>query len=113
MSDWGPHWGIAAMVIALGFAAAGFTAALFRALHQQNAAFHAKFATLGQAFWSLLLCSFAGPFIILSGSLAHWRAGALPTPVFGAAALLCGVWSFCSGVVLVQLLLLAGIITAS
>ncbi len=98
-----------AYVIACGFTAAGFVAALFRAIFEHQPAFYARFNTPALAIWSLVLCTFAGPWILVSASLCTWRDGRPRPVVVAAAALVSAVWSFCSGVVLVQLAALAGI----
>jgi hypothetical protein len=74
-----------------------------------EAGFRALFETPSQVLWSLLLCTFAGPWIILSASLGVWRVGAMPTRWLAAAAALCATWSFCSGVVIVQMSMLAAL----
>ena len=96
-----------AFAIACGFTAAGFLASLYRIANNGEAGFRALFGTPSQILWSLLLCTFAGPWIILSASLRVWRLGRMPAPWLAFATALSAVWSFCSGVVIVQMSLLA------
>ncbi len=101
-----------AYVIACGFTAAGFLVSLYRTAHVDQPAFHARFDTFASALWSLALCTFAGPWILVNAALGTWRMGRLPVALVAVAALVSVVWSFCSGVVLVQLAMLASRLTA-
>jgi len=92
-----------------GFALAGFVAAAFRAAGHDRLAFQARFATPVEASWSLALCIFAGPYIVASAAARRWRLGALTALQLSAAVALTGVWSFCSGVVVFQVLGTAGL----
>lgn len=98
-----------AFAMACGFTAAGFVASLYRFANHGEAGFRAVFGSPSQALWSLMLCTFAGPWIILSASLDVWRGGRMPAAWLAFAAALCATWSFCSGVVIVQLSLLAAL----
>jgi hypothetical protein len=98
-----------AFAMACGFTAAGFTASLYRLSHSGEAGFRALFDSPSQVFWSFLLCTFAGPWIILRASLHVWRGGAMPTPWLAFPAAICALWSFCSGVFIVQMSLLAAL----
>ena len=53
---------------------------------------------------------FAGPWLVLSQGLRYFANGRLPVPAFGLLAGLSVVWSFCSGVFVVELLLLLNVI---
>jgi hypothetical protein len=99
-----------AFAIACGFTAAGLLASLYRLANNGEAGFRALFDTPSQVLWSVLLCTFAGPWIILSASLHVWRRGRMPAPWLAFATALCAVWSFCSGVVIVQMSLLAAML---
>jgi hypothetical protein len=99
-----------AFAVACGFTAAGLVTALYQATHASNAGFRALFGSPSQTLWSLALCTFAGPWIMLSAALHVWRGGRLPVAWVGVAAALSAAWSFCSGVVIVQAMLLAGML---
>lgn len=99
-----------AFAVACGFTAAGLVTALYQMTHSAHAGFRALFGTPAQAFWSLALCTFAGPWIMLSAALHVWRGGKLPVAWVGVAAAISAAWSFCSGVVIVQLSLLAAML---
>jgi hypothetical protein len=102
-----------AFAMACGFTAAGFVVSLYRATNNGEAGFRALYGSPSQAFWSLLLCTFAGPWIILSGSLQVWRRGRMPAAWLAFSAALCATWSFCSGVVIVQLSLMAALVLST
>jgi len=98
-----------AFAMACGFTAAGFVASLYRVSQGGEAGFRALFTSPSQVLWSFLLCTFAGPWIILSAALRVWRVGRMPTAWLAFSAAVAATWSFCSGVVIVQLSLLAGL----
>ncbi len=99
-----------AFAVACGFTAAGLVTSLYQMTHSVNAGFRAIFDTPAQALWSLALCAFAGPWIMLSAALHVWRGGRLPVAWVGVAAAISAAWSFCSGVVIVQMALLAAML---
>lgn len=92
-----------------GFALSGFVAAAFRAAGHDGPAFQARFATPAEASWSLVLCIFAGPYIVATAAARRRRLGVLTILQLSAALALVGVWSFCSGVTVFGLLGAAGL----
>jgi hypothetical protein len=101
--------GFAAICFAMacGFTAAGLVTSLYQLTHSGGAGFRALYGSPAQAFWSFVLCTFAGPWIMLSAALGVWRGGRLPLVWVAVAAAISAAWSFCSGVVIVQSALLA------
>ncbi|HSO48635.1 MAG TPA: hypothetical protein VLQ68_11985, partial [Rhizobiaceae bacterium] len=81
-----------AFAVACGFTAAGLVTALYQMTHTAHAGFRALFGSPAQALWSLALCTFAGPWIMLSAALHVWRTKNLPVAWVGAAAALSAVW---------------------
>jgi len=99
---------LAAMIyaIACGIVVAGLVSSLHRAIAGDAASFRHPIGDLPASLWSVLLSVFAGPLIVF-GFAVHWRSsgisGAVRAGLAGALALF---WSFCSGVVTIQSLLL-------
>lgn len=95
-------------VIATGFVAAGLLNALHQAIQSpQNDGEDAQavvlsFETPLDRMWSLILCTFAGPFFLVRYGLRFWLQNLLPGSAFFMALVLGTVWSFFSGVVLVE-----------
>ena len=55
-------------------------------------------------------CMFAGPYLIVHKAVHAHREHVLPIAAFALVALLALLWSLCSGVFIVQALVLAGLI---
>lgn len=95
------------LVLASGFVAAG----LLNAIHQSvvtvdegdgERPFVLYFDTPGAIAWSMLMCVFAGPYLVLSNGLYFWRQKIFPGIGVAVCALLSAIWSFCSGVFIVE-----------
>lgn len=99
-------------VVACGFVTAGLLNAIHLSLQGQVEEatgnglvlyFHSPIAIA----WSMFICVFAGPYLIVSQGLRFWMDEHLP---FGALAF-CGVisivWSFCSGVFMTEIFIQA------
>ncbi|MGB7286682.1 MAG: hypothetical protein WBC71_07115 [Salaquimonas sp.] len=104
-------------VMASGFVAAGLLNAVHITL--QNAIdeppangmalyFHSPPAIA----WSMFVCTFAGPYLVLSQSLHFWKQGHLPFPVLALCMFLSLIWSFCSGVFIVESAIALGLAKA-
>jgi len=104
-------------VIATGFVAAGLLNALHQAVQlpqtdgSGSAALLLSFETPLDKTWSLFLCTFAGPYYLVRYGLRFWLQNILPGPAFALCLALGAVWSFFSGVVLVETALLVGAIS--
>lgn len=102
--------------IASGFTIAGLLSAVHGLIRDRagmnRGAIGLSFANPVVGAWSLLLCAFAGPYLSLALALPSWRRGRLPGPVLAFLGLIAGVWSFCSGVFVVQAGLLVGLLSA-
>ncbi|MCO5133692.1 MAG: hypothetical protein M9908_04930 [Phyllobacteriaceae bacterium] len=104
-------------VIVTGFVAAGLLNALHQAIQlpQQandgSPALLLSFETPLDKAWSLIMCTFAGPYYLVRYGLRFWLQSILPGPAFALCLALGAVWSFFSGVVLVETALLVGAIS--
>lgn len=99
--------------IACGYTAAGLMVSAWRVGHAQTLRFRARFDGISNAFWSLALCIFGGPYIILDAVFSSWRRGSASGELVAGTVFVSVLWSFCSGVVLVQTVLVAhGLLTA-
>ena len=101
-------------VIATGFVAAGLLNALHQAVQlpqkdgSGSAALLLSFETPLDKTWSLFLCTFAGPYYLVRYGLRFWLQSILPGRAFLLCLVLGVVWSFFSGVVLVEAALVLG-----
>lgn len=102
-------WTLMLFVIASGFTAAGLLSAIHRAVSGSDAEMRLSVASPLAVFWSILLCAFAGPYIAVSHAWPYWRQGDLPHHRMALVAAISGIWSFCSGVFVVQFCALIGL----
>jgi hypothetical protein len=99
--------GLILYVLAAGFVAAG----LLNALHQSIVGIDEdevgrflvlRFDSPASIAWSMLICVFAGPYLVLSNGYHFWRMNVLPTSALLICAILSMIWSFCSGVFIIE-----------
>lgn len=101
-------------VMATGFVAAGLLNALHATMQlpQDNRdgapAVLLSFETPLHKTWSLILCTFAGPYYLIRYGLRFWLQSILPGSAFLMCLVLGAVWSFFSGVVLVEMAIFLG-----
>lgn len=100
------------LAVACGITAAGLVSSLHRVVAGENAGFRVPAGSPLHALWAVMLSLFAGPFFVISIALPAGTASShfYLRAVF--AALLALAWSFCSGVVVIQLLLLLAVLAA-
>ncbi|MCB1459488.1 MAG: hypothetical protein KDJ48_09550 [Nitratireductor sp.] len=103
-------WWLFGFVIAFGFTTAGLIAGIHSAATASAPSFRLYLHSPLAVAWSVAVCMFAGPWLVLSQGLRYFANGRLPVPAFGLLAGLSVVWSFCSGVFVVELLLLLNVI---
>jgi len=102
------HASVAAIfAAAAGLAAAGIVSTLNGMLAGGPDPGRPSFASPAAAAWSLVYCAFAGPLLLLTHAASR-QPGRRRAPIPLAALVMLGcVWSFCSGVVVVEACLLA------
>ncbi len=60
----------------------------------------------------LLVCAFGGPYLVAMRLARSWRDGVLGVAGLGSVIVACALWSFCSGVLLMQALWAANLLAA-
>jgi len=105
------NWGILIFVVAAGFTLAGLVSAVHASGSGNQAEFRISFENPLAVGWSVFLCMFAGPYIVLKNATRYWVQGLLPISILAFCSLLAGVWSFCSGIFVVEFLRFSGLIT--
>lgn len=103
-------WWLVAFMIASGFTTAGLLSSLHSSVAGDGPDFRLSFDNPLSAFWSAFVCLFAGPVIVLKNAANHWVSGLLPFSVLLFCFALSAMWSFCSGVFVVQLAAMFGLI---
>jgi hypothetical protein len=103
------------MAMALGFTVAGFLTALHRTVFPAvdnvgEGALLLQFDTVGHSVWSSVICTLAGPYILFVNAIRFWLRQVLSFAGLTICASVSLLWSFCSGVLIVETLIAAGII---
>ena len=97
-------------VLAMGFVSSALLSAIHKTAGGHPNHFHLSLESPVSLVWSFFICMFAGPYIILTNAFRFWRERYLPDVIFLFCLLISGLWSFCSGVLVVQLLSVGGVI---
>lgn len=79
--------------------------------HAPEHTFALKFRTLPETIWSITMCFLAGPYLVLIQSYRYWQKQHIPSSAFSICVLISIMWSFCTGVFIVEVGLLIGIIS--
>lgn len=102
-------------VLAAGFVTAGLLNALHRVVQETEGededSLFLYFDSPGAALWSLMVCVFAGPYLVLTMGYRFWRLEILPAPAMALCGMVALIWSFCSGVVILEAGIVLGLIT--
>ena len=120
-------------VIASGFVMAGFFNAMHQFTHgvwgvintnnnnntklgleslemESATALALKFGSPMEIIWSIIMCFLAGPYLVLIQSYRFWRVKQIPASAFIICAFVSVIWSFCSGIFIVEAGLMLGAI---
>lgn len=96
---------IAAYAAACGFVAAGILSSFHQLLTDRPVRFAIDLETMGKGLLGVLLCAFAGPFIIMRNAIRGRMQENRPVGWLVASTAIATGWSLCSGIVVVQLVL--------
>ncbi|WP_316859898.1 DUF6949 family protein [uncultured Cohaesibacter sp.] len=103
----GPELFAIVYVTGVGFVCAGILANLYQLVARQPARFRVSLNNWATVFISVIVCTFAGPFIIMRNAVRGRRIENRPIGwLFGSSAI-ASVWSACSGVLLLNLITVA------
>ena len=107
---WMGDWWLLGFVIACGFTASGLLAGIHRAATASAPSFRLYLHSPLAIAWSLAICMFGGPYLVISQGWHFFANGNLRASALGLLAGLSVIWSFCSGVFVVELLMLLNVI---
>ncbi len=96
---------IAAYAASCGFVAAGILGSLHQLLTDRPARFAIDLESIGKGLLGVLLCAFAGPFIIMRNAIRGRMIENRPVGWLVASTAIATGWSLCSGIVVVQFVL--------
>lgn len=89
-------------VTCVGFVCAGILASIYQLIAHRPAGFRVSANSFPSVIMSVILCTFAGPFIIMRNALRGRRIENRPIGWFFGSSAIAGVWSACSGVLLLN-----------
>jgi len=102
--------GIFLSVLASGFIAAGLVSAMHRTVSGETADFRLPLYNPLLAGWSLFLCLFAGPIIVITNAAKLWVKDAISDRLMVLCIAISFIWSFYSGIFVIQTLQFSGLI---
>lgn len=92
---------------ATGFVVAGLVASFYQLVTAEPARFALIGRTVPAMLFSFLFCGVTGPFIIMRNALAGRRTQRLAIGWLVGSALIAGMWSICSGLLVLDFALAA------
>lgn len=98
------------LISALGFAGSALVAYSGGLLTGETGSYQLSLDSVGSVLAGFVVCMFAGPFITVEQSISYWRDGLISGKAISFAILVSMVWSFCSGILIVQLLAYMGLV---
>ena len=93
---------IAAYATACGFVAAGILSSFYTLVTNRQVRFAVELETFWRGIVDLVLCAFAGPFIIMRNAIRGRMLEQRPVGWLVASTAIAVGWSLCSGIVVVQ-----------
>ncbi|MCE1237967.1 MAG: hypothetical protein LWW93_16580 [Hyphomicrobiales bacterium] len=93
---------IAAYATTCGFVAAGILSSFYTLVTNRPVSFAVELGTLWRGLVDLVMCAFAGPFIIMRNAIRGRIIEQRPVGWLVASTAIAAGWSLCSGIVVVQ-----------
>lgn len=105
MSSIGFELALAAYSTAAGFVAGGFLSSLYECVTGNRARVHYVGDTVLQGLGSIVFVAFTGPAIVMRNAVTARRVEQRGMGWLAASAAISAVWSFCSGIIVMQVAL--------
>ncbi len=93
---------VAGYAVCTGFVCAGIIGSLYQLLKNSPPRFDFGAETVGAIASAIFVCLFAGPFIIMRNAIRGRRIERRPLGWLVASSTIAGMWSLCSGIVILQ-----------
>lgn len=93
---------VASYAVCIGFVSAGIIGSFFQLLNDSPPRFDFSAETIGSIISAIFVCLFAGPFIIMRNAIRGRRIEQRPVGWLVASSTIAGMWSLCSGIVILQ-----------
>ena len=101
-----------ALIVGFGFVTAAVVHNADQAIRGKTQGFAISFYSFRQFLFGFIFCMFVGPYVVLERGVTFWRYGGISSPVFAFCFLVALLWSFCSGILVTQVLMISGILPA-
>ncbi|NBN63636.1 hypothetical protein GWI72_03190 [Microvirga tunisiensis] len=88
-----------------GFVAAGVIGSFYQLVTNRPPRFQVSLESAVGTVGSFLMCAFAGPFIIMRNAIRGRRIENRPIGWLVASSTIAGMWSVCSGLVMMRLVI--------
>lgn len=93
---------VAGYAVCTGFVCAGIIGSFFQLINNTPPRFDFAAETIGAIVSAIFVCLFAGPFIIMRNAIRGRRIERRPIGWLVASSTIAGMWSLCSGIVILQ-----------
>lgn len=97
---------IVGYIACAGFVAAGLLGSLYQLVTNQPPKFNFAGETVIGLITGVVICVFAGPFIIMRNAIRGRRIENRPVGWLVASSTIAGMWSMCSGLVVMNVVLI-------
>lgn len=101
---------LAIFVIVMGFVTAAVIATASAIFQNSDGSLNLSLDTPLEAVKGFVLCMFAGPYILAKNSALMWVSNRIELGTFSFCVLISCLWSFCLGIVTIQLFTGLGIL---
>ncbi|MEM7069425.1 MAG: hypothetical protein AAF478_11130 [Pseudomonadota bacterium] len=104
------NFAIVIFIIACGFVTAAVLQNAQLAIRKKKSGFKIPLHSVGMFLAGFVFSMFVGPYLVMERGITFWRLGGISDGMMSVCCLVALLWSFCSGVFVTQLLLLAGVV---
>lgn len=101
---------LAVFVVAFGFVTAAIITSVYGICFKVDEKVIISFETLQQAVLGIMFFMVSGPYLIFNNGVSLWKNGQIPTSFAGLCFAASLLWSFCLGILMIQLIMLTGIL---
>ncbi len=104
------NFGLVLFIIAMGFVTAAFVSSFVQPNAQEPDGLVLPLDSGPKIFALFIYCMFAGPYLVARNGLSVFVKHGLPFYMLGGCFIVSTIWSLCSGILIVQLLAIMGVI---
>ncbi|PLX37130.1 MAG: hypothetical protein C0606_11525 [Hyphomicrobiales bacterium] len=98
----GADLAVAVFALLTGFVAAGILGSFYQLVTHEPPSFKFSLENWFAVIAAVIMCAFAGPFIIMRNAIRGRRIENRPVGWLAASTAIAGMWSLCSGIVVLD-----------